>query len=106
MLSSFITINLIVNLTVQMRFKLILFWVLIGGSYYSSFAQNNKYQFSHLDISDGLSHNQVNCIYKDSKGFMWFGTMSGLNRYDGYSFKIFKHDINTKNSLNDDYIEN
>jgi signal transduction histidine kinase/ligand-binding sensor domain-containing protein/DNA-binding response OmpR family regulator len=106
MLSSFITINLIVNLTVQMRFKLILFWVLISGCYYSSFAQNNKYQFSHLDISDGLSHNQVNCIYKDSKGFMWFGTMSGLNRYDGYSFKIFKHDVNNKNALNDDYIEN
>jgi len=69
------------------------------------FAQNNAYQFSHLDISDGLSHNQVNCIYKDSKGFMWFGTMSGLNRYDGYTFKVFKHDDNDTNSINDDYIE-
>jgi hypothetical protein len=43
-----------------------------------------------LDINNGLSHNQVNCIYKDSKGFMWFGTIAGLNRYDGYTFKVFK----------------
>jgi ligand-binding sensor domain-containing protein len=50
-------------------------------------AQNNSYQFSHLDITNGLSDNQVNCIYKDEKGFMWFGTTSGLNRYDGISLK-------------------
>jgi len=36
---------------------------------------------------------------------MWFGTMAGLNRYDGYTFKVFKHDANNKNSLNDDYIQ-
>jgi signal transduction histidine kinase/ligand-binding sensor domain-containing protein/DNA-binding response OmpR family regulator len=70
------------------------------------FAQGSQYQFSQLDISNGLSHNQVNCIYKDSKGFMWFGTMSGLNRYDGYSFKVFKHEANNKNSLIDDFIQN
>lgn len=54
-------------------------------------AQNDQFQFSRLDINNGLSHNQVNSILKDSKGFMWFGTLSGLNRYDGYKFKIFKH---------------
>lgn len=37
---------------------------------------------------------------------MWFGTASGLNRYDGYSFKVFKHDVSNKNSVNDDYITN
>jgi len=89
-----------------MRLNLALaFFLLFSGSYIAS-AQNNKYQFSHLDIGDGLSHNQVNCIYKDSRGFMWFGTMSGLNRYDGYNFKVFRHDINDKNSINDDYIAN
>lgn len=35
---------------------------------------------------------------------MWFGTKSGLNRYDGYHFKVFKHDINNPSSINDDYI--
>ncbi len=69
------------------------------------FAQSGQYQFSQLNINNGLSHNQVNCIFKDAKGFMWFGTMAGLNRYDGYTFKVFKHDANNKNSLNDDYIQ-
>ncbi|MFI5137982.1 MAG: two-component regulator propeller domain-containing protein, partial [Sphingobacteriales bacterium] len=67
------------------------------------FGQSSQYRFSHLDITNGLSHNQINCIFKDSEGFMWFGTASGLNRYDGYSFKVFKHNANDKNSLNDDY---
>ncbi|WP_448698296.1 two-component regulator propeller domain-containing protein [Mucilaginibacter sp. AW1-3] len=67
-------------------------------------AQSDQYQFSHLNIDNGLSNNRVTCIYKDTKGFMWFGTKSGLNRYDGYKFKVFKHDINNKTSINDDYI--
>ncbi|MGN6638344.1 MAG: ligand-binding sensor domain-containing protein, partial [Mucilaginibacter sp.] len=69
-------------------------------------AQNDQFQFSHLDINNGLSHNQVNCIFKDSRGFMWFGTLSGLSRYDGYKFKVFKHSTNDTTSLNDDYIVN
>jgi len=89
-----------------MRLTLAIGIILLFGGFYTSFAQDNKYQFSHLDISNGLSHNQVNCIYKDSKGFMWFGTLSGLDRYDGYTFKTFKHDTHNINSLNDDYIEN
>ncbi len=67
-------------------------------------AQNNQFQFSHLDIGNGLSHNEVTCILKDSKGFMWFGTLSGLNRYDGYKFKVFKHSVSDTTSLDDDYI--
>jgi signal transduction histidine kinase/ligand-binding sensor domain-containing protein/CheY-like chemotaxis protein/methylphosphotriester-DNA--protein-cysteine methyltransferase len=67
-------------------------------------AQNNQFQFSHLDINNGLSHNDVTCIFKDSKGFMWFGTLSGLNRYDSYNFKIFKHSVSDTTSLDDDYI--
>jgi len=69
-----------------------------------SSAQNNQFQFSHLDINNGLSHNEITCILKDSKGFMWFGTLSGLNRYDGYKFKIFKHAVSDTTTLDDDYI--
>ncbi|WP_428330412.1 two-component regulator propeller domain-containing protein [Mucilaginibacter sp.] len=67
-------------------------------------AQNNQFQFSHLDINNGLSHNDVTSILKDNKGFMWFGTLSGLNRYDGYKFKVFKHSTSDSTSLDDDYI--
>ena len=67
--------------------------------------QNVQYQFSHLDITKGLSNNQVTAIFKDSRGFMWFGTMTGLNRYDGFKFKVFKHNHRDSSSINDDFIE-
>ncbi|MDE5889632.1 MAG: hypothetical protein K2H10_01310 [Bacteroidales bacterium] len=47
--------------------------------------------FEHIDIKDGLSQNTVNEILQDSRGFMWFGTKDGLNRYDGKHFKIFRN---------------
>jgi len=76
--------------------------MLFSGSFLK--AQSNQFQFSHLDISNGLSHNEVTSMLKDSRGFMWFGTLSGLNRYDGYKFKVFKHSVNDTTSLDDDYI--
>ena len=66
------------------------------------YAQDNHYQFSRLDIGDGLSNNGITCIYKDSKGFMWIGTASGLNRYDGYTFKVYKHSDDTTSLTDDD----
>ncbi|NVM67787.1 signal transduction histidine kinase/ligand-binding sensor domain-containing protein/DNA-binding response OmpR family regulator [Mucilaginibacter sp. SG538B] len=89
-----------------MRVKLYIVVSALFFAYTNNFAQNSQYQFSRLNISNGLSHNQVTCIFKDSEGFMWFGTSSGLNRYDGYTFKVFKHDVNNKNSINEDYINN
>ena len=70
----------------------------------SLFAQSEHYNFSKLDIYNGLSHNQVNAILKDSDGFLWFGTMSGLNRYDGYSFKVFRHKHDDSSSLSNNQI--
>lgn len=69
-------------------------------------ATAQKYMFKHLEVKDGLSNNQVNAIYKDSRGFMWFGTASGLNRYDGYEFKVYRNQNNDAKSLSDNYIEN
>ena len=42
--------------------------------------------FKQLSISEGLSNNSVRSIFRDSRGFLWIGTESGLNKYDGYSF--------------------
>lgn len=67
-------------------------------------AQKEIYSFSRLDIYNGLSHNQINTILKDSSGFLWFGTMSGLNRYDSYSFKVFRNKTGDTTSINDNYI--
>ena len=50
----------------------------------------NIFRFDHIGSEDGLSQNTGNSILFDSKGFMWIGTWNGLNRYDGYEFKIFR----------------
>ena len=63
----------------------------------TGYTQDNPVKF--LDISDGLSNNSVTAIYQDNEGYMWFGTYDGLNRYDGYDFKVFRNRINDKNSL-------
>ena len=54
------------------------------------FAESNDLQFKRLDVNNGLSSNQVNTIFKDSRGYLWIGTVNGLNRFDGYSSKIFR----------------
>lgn len=56
-------------------------------------------RFEHLDSRDGLSQNAVLSIFCDSKGYIWMGTMDGLNRYDGYNFRIFKAIPGSMNSL-------
>lgn len=58
----------------------------------------------HFNTSDGLSQNMVDCIYKDSRGFMWFGTWNGLNRFDGYEFVIYKNDPKDTTSLGNNFI--
>ncbi|HEV9035813.1 MAG TPA: two-component regulator propeller domain-containing protein, partial [Puia sp.] len=68
-------------------------------------AQPEEYLFSHVDVTYGLSNNHITSIYKDARGFMWFGTVSGLNRYDGYQTRVFKHDPQDPHSIADNYIE-
>ena len=72
-------------------------------------AADNKDSFEHwtkeqlyfetLGIEDGLSQSSVNAIAQDAAGFIWLGTQDGLNRYDGYEFKIFRHNIKDEHSL-------
>jgi ligand-binding sensor domain-containing protein len=64
-----------------------------------------EYLFKTLDARNGLTSSQINCIMKDSRGFMWFGTPAGLYRYDGYRFKHFQTDSQDGSSLPDSYIE-
>ena len=83
------------------RLQLLLLWVwMVCFS-----AASHDYMFKHLEVKDGLSNNQVNAIYKDSNGFMWFGTASGLNRYDGYNIKIYRSQKDDEKSLPDSYVE-
>jgi signal transduction histidine kinase/ligand-binding sensor domain-containing protein/CheY-like chemotaxis protein/AraC-like DNA-binding protein len=80
--------------TVMKRWVIYYYLVLAGlvGWPEGSTAQPADYQFVRYNTEKGLSHNQVNCFFKDSRGFVWIGTIDGLNRFDGYSFRVFKHD--------------
>jgi ligand-binding sensor domain-containing protein len=65
-----------------------------------TFAQNfPELQFEHLTTKDGLSSNSITGIAEDKQGFMWIGTINGLNRYDGYRFKQYYHSNTDSNSL-------
>ena len=68
------------------------------------FPQNSELNYKHVWVEDGLSQSTIFSIYKDRKGFMWFGTRRGLNRYDGYEFVQYMHDFSDSNSLSSDII--
>ncbi len=82
--------------------KIISLWLLITRL--SVFAQPDYIRFDRIGLEDGLSQSTVNAIVQDAQGFMWFGTQDGLNRYDGYSIKVFKHDPNDPNSISDNTV--
>src|SRR3989337_3934217 len=68
------------------------------------FPQKQNLKFEHLSTYEGLSQSNTLCIQQDSRGFMWFGTRDGLNKYDGYQFTVFKHNAQNPKSLSNNTI--
>jgi ligand-binding sensor domain-containing protein/serine phosphatase RsbU (regulator of sigma subunit) len=66
------------------------------------FAQ--ELRFTHISTENGLSQISAQCVFEDSKGFIWIGTQDGLNRYDGYGISIFKHNPVDNNSLSNNFV--
>jgi ligand-binding sensor domain-containing protein/signal transduction histidine kinase len=66
--------------------------------------QGQSYYFRHYSVENGLSNNAVICSLQDKMGFLWFGTKDGLNRFDGYSFKIFRKNAGKPGSIGNNYI--
>ncbi len=83
-----------------MKYTIYLYFLCWAGNCFASDSLSVRY----LGIDQGLSNNAVTCIYKDHNGFMWFGTYDGLNRYDGYSFHIFRNTIGDSTSLSDNHV--
>lgn len=84
-----------------MSFRFLICFVLLFIALINpSFAQNLHY----LGLEQGLSNNSVTSIYKDKYGFMWFGTLDGLNRFDGYSFTKYRKRVGDPYSLKDNTI--
>ena len=63
-----------------------------------------SYYFRHIQVENGLSNNAVICCVQDKKGFLWFGTKDGLDRFDGYSFKIFRNNPDETSSIGSNFI--
>lgn len=68
-------------------------------------AQSDNLSFVHFGTAQGLSHSNVICTIQDSRGFMWFGTREGLDRYDGYNFTVFKNKVGDDKSLANNLIQ-
>ena len=86
-------------------YKKSVFWILLLFSISGPcLAQNENLHFEHIGIEEGLSNDNVTAILQDSKGYIWFGTMDGLNKYDGYSFTKYQFDPFDSNSLSQNFI--
>lgn len=68
------------------------------------FAQNATYHLDSLTTAHGLSNNTVFCVYQDTRGFIWLGTRTGLNRFDGANFKIYEYSPEDSTSLSNNYV--
>jgi signal transduction histidine kinase/ligand-binding sensor domain-containing protein len=81
--------------TVQKKLAIIFSFVFL----YSTYLQAQWLKFDNLSSEDGLSQNSVIKIFQDSRDFLWFGTFDGVNRYDGYNFRIFKSVLDDSTSI-------
>lgn len=67
-------------------------------------APGSVVRFEHLTVQDGLSQNTGSVLFQDRRGFLWVGTQDGLNRYDGYTFRVFSHDPEIPGSISSNSI--
>ncbi|SFB80859.1 Signal transduction histidine kinase [Parapedobacter composti] len=87
-----------------MRYRYLTLFLLLYAPW--SIGQSLNLRFGHITSEDGLPQNTIHGIAKDKYGFMWFGTWSGLCRYDGYRFKIYRYDPENPKSVNNNRIHN
>jgi signal transduction histidine kinase/ligand-binding sensor domain-containing protein len=83
------------------RRYLVVFLLSYTGVSYTE-AQSKYLKFNHLTVRDGLSSNRIRCIYRDSKDYLWLGTDVGLDRYDSYEVKKYRHDDSIPGSFSSD----
>lgn len=91
----------IFEITSQITLKIITIIFLL---LFAEIVHAQPYYFKHYQVENGLSNNSVFASVQDDMGFMWFGTKDGLNRFDGYSFKTYRHDPADPTSLGNDKI--
>src|SRR5262249_25544952 len=78
--------------------------LLLGLSCIALRAQPGLLRFQRLSVEEGLSQTSVRAILQDRRGLMWFATEDGLNRFDGYQCKTYRHDPQNPNTLSQNFI--
>jgi signal transduction histidine kinase/ligand-binding sensor domain-containing protein/AraC-like DNA-binding protein len=86
-------------LITNLLFKILTSWIISHVFVCLAFAQPVNPNFRNISINDGLSDTQIQCISQDKKGFMWFGTPYGLNKYDGNGFTQYLHNPSNKKTI-------
>ena len=67
--------------------------------------EHKNLKFKHFSLTEGLSQSSVLCILQDKKGFFWFGTRDGLNKYDGHTFTTYRHNSQDPSSISNSFIK-
>ena len=80
------------------------FFILYSISCTTLKAQSTDLNFERILSDKGLSQNTIHYILQDKQGYMWFATEDGLDKYDGYSFTVYKNNPNNLNSIPDNFI--
>jgi two-component system sensor histidine kinase ChiS len=83
--------------------ELVFIWLILVGITTVN-AQQSSIKFGHLGLRDGLSQSDVSVIHQTNNGLLWFGTQDGLNRYNGFEFKVYSHDLINPTSISNNYI--
>lgn len=85
----------------MMLYKVILLSIVL---FVSVFSQTSEYIFNQFTDADGLSQSTIFSMIQDKDGYLWLGTIDGLNRYDGYEFKVYSNDPYDSSSISDNFI--
>src|SRR5262245_60057105 len=76
----------------------------LPGLAFAATAGAGPIRFARMSVKQGLSQSTVLCTYQDSRGFVWFCTEDGLNRHDGYSVTVYRHDPADAGSLPNNFV--
>ena len=84
-----------------LRLSLVILFYCHSGVFHL-YAQQKYSKFDHLTINDGLSSNRIWCIHRDNKDYLWISTDVGLDKYDSYQFKKYRHDEKQPGTISND----
>lgn len=96
--------NLLNNILIRMKHLKLILSALFLFCLNSMYADDSNYLFRHYQVEDGLSDNMVTGCVQDKNGYVWIGTRDGLNRFDGYAFKVFRNDPDEAETLGSNWI--